>query len=234
MWNYEDYVEDRKFSAHIVVDVVVCVQRESEGTTDWKERIMKVCRANGFYRPYFIEVNGTGHYVHNIHFYDESGVVVSSGFGWLERKYNTITTDIEEIELPVDEIKLRRKEKFDGVVFAMTKKDDFGDTRYELYIPCDMLNICFVEYILKYDQVRKVYKGSNDIYISEYVKSVDVKLNEIRSEYERLYKDVSDSALYIEKPEIVLAKLEKMMELTKQYKAEQKRVHELTIDDIEL
>lgn len=59
---------------------------------------MKIC-AMSFYRPYAVNVNGKGYHVSDIHFYDESGVVVSTGQGWLQTgRYNG---DIKEIELPI-------------------------------------------------------------------------------------------------------------------------------------
>lgn len=43
---------------------------------------MKVCRYNNFWCNYSVVVNGKDYEVSNIHFYDESGVIVSSGNGW--------------------------------------------------------------------------------------------------------------------------------------------------------
>lgn len=195
---------------------------------------MKIGRESSFYRPYAIVVNNRGYYVENICFYNESGVVVSTNFGWLE---NNNGGDIKEIELPIEEIKLRRKENFDGKVFAMTNKDKYtNETRMKLYIPCDMLDIHFVEneYNKAVYDVYSIYKGNQEIKIKQFVKSVDVELQNIRSEYEELYKNVSESYLYIKKTDDVIANLEKMTELAKEYGAEKKRLRNLTIDDIEL
>lgn len=195
---------------------------------------MKIGRESSFYRPYAIVVNNRGYYVENICFYNKSGVVVSTNFGWLEDNNGG---DIEEIELPIEEIKLRRKENFDGKVFAMTNKDNYAnETRMKLYIPCDMLDIHFVEneYNKAVYSVYSTYKGNQEIKIKKFIKSVDVELQNIRSEYEELYKNVSESDLYIKKTDDVIANLEKMTELAKEYKAEKERLRNLTIDDIEL
>lgn len=195
---------------------------------------MKIGRESSFYRPYAIVVNNRGYYVENICFYNESGVVVSTNFGWLE---NNNGGDIEEIELPIEEIKLRRKENFDGKVFAITNKDNYAnETRMKLYIPCDMLGVHFVEneYNKAVYDVYSIYKGNQEIKIKQFVKSVDVELQNIRSEYEQLYKNVSESDLYIKKTDDVIANLEKMTELAKEYGAEKERLRNLTIDDIEL
>lgn len=185
------------------------------------------------YRPYSVVVNGRGYYLDNIHFYNEDGVVVSSGCGWLERK--GYPTDIKSIELPVEEIKLRRKPKFDGVVFAMLHKDDFNDTRAELYIPCDMLGVRFVCNKLEKGiwQVRKVYDGEQEIHIEQYVFSVDGKLTDIRAEYDKLHKD-SESYMFISNSDKIVSNLDRMRELAEDYKTELARLNSLTIDDIEL
>ena len=194
---------------------------------------MKIGRESSFYRPYAIVVNNRSYYVENICFYNESGVVVSTN-GWLEDNNGG---DIKEIELPIEEIKLRRKENFDGKVFAMTNKNKYtNETRMKLYIPCDMLGIYFVEneYNKAVYDVYSIYKGNQEIKIKQFVKSVDVKLQNIRSEYEQLCNNVDSSALYIKKTDDVIANLEKMAELAKEYKEEKERLRNLTIDDIEL
>lgn len=194
---------------------------------------MKIGRESSFYRPYAIVVNNRGYYVENICFYNENGVVVSTK-GWLE---NNNGGDIKEIELPIEEIKLRRKENFDGKVFAMTNKNKYtNETRMKLYIPCDMLGIHFVEneYNKAVYDVYSIYKGNQEINIKQFVKSVDVKLQNIRSEYEQLCNNVDSSALYIKKTDDVITNLEKMAELAKEYKDEKERLRNLTIDDIEL
>lgn len=194
---------------------------------------MKIGRESSFYRPYAIVVNNRGYYVENICFYNENGVVVSTK-GWLEDNNGG---DIKEIELPIEEIKLRRKENFDGKVFAMTNKNKYtNETRMKLYIPCDMLGIHFVEneYNKAVYDVYSIYKGNQEIKIKQFVKSVDVKLQNIRSEYEQLCNNVDSSALYIKKTDDVIANLEKMAELAKEYKEEKERLRNLTINDIKL
>ena len=202
-------------------------------------------RQIGCYRPYPIVVNGKGYYVSNIRLYNEDGIVTSTGRGWFERK--GYPTDIENIELPVEEIKLRRKPKFDGVVFAMLHKDNLlNETEAELYIPCDMLGIHFVYNKLDKGiwQVRKVYDGEQEIHIEQYVFSVDGKLNEIRNEYDKLHKDSesyrhklhkdSESYRLISYSDKIISNLNKMRELMEDYRAELARLNSLTIDDIEI
>lgn len=193
---------------------------------------MKI-RSGSFYLPYAVNVNGKGYHVSDIHFYDESGVVVSTGQGWLQTgRYNG---DIKEIELPIDEIKLRRKQKFDGVVYAMLHKEEYGDTTAELYIPCNMLDIHFVKNKFEKDIwfVYKVYEGANGIHIEGFVKSLAQKLSEIRGEYDELCKEVEGYRL-VGNTNSVLDNLDKMRDLAEAYRDEKARLESLTIDDIEL
>lgn len=194
---------------------------------------MLLTRESNWYRPYYMVASGRKYKVERIHFYKDNAILVSTNSGWLE---NQNGADIESIELPIDEIKVKRKEIFDGKVFAISKgKERYGnDLLAELYIPADMFNIHFVENIIRYrTQVRAVYKGSNDIYIDVYVKSINVELNSIESQYEEVYKACDGYNLGYH-TEDILEKLDTLKALAEQYIKEKKRVESLTIDDIDV
>ena len=136
---------------------------------------MKITRASSFYRPYYVLVNYKWYKVNKINFYEKDSILVSSNSGWLE---NSNGGDITELELPVDEIKLKRKENFDGSVFVISRgKESYGnDVLADLYIPAEMLNIHFVKHEIAYKtQVRAIYQGEQDIYISKYVENIKIK-----------------------------------------------------------
>jgi hypothetical protein len=193
---------------------------------------MKIGRETNWYRPYAVSVNSKAYKIRKIHFYNTEGIVVSSNSGWLETKQS----DIKEVELPIEELKLKRKVKFDGTVFIISKgREPYGyDTEADLYIPADMLNIHFVEHKIMYStQIRAIYEGEQGIYIATYVKCLDEDLRSIRAEYEEVYKRVTDSDLSI-KGDGVLADIDKLKELAEEFIAERKRIHSLTIGDIEI
>lgn len=195
---------------------------------------MLIIRKSCWYRPYYIVASGREYKLERIHFYKDNKILVSTNNGWLG---NSQELDIENIELPVDEIKVKRKENFNGEIFAISKgKENYGvDLLAELYIPADMLGIHFVEYKIMYNsQVRAIFEGEQGIYINSYVKSLDGRLNAIRNEYEETYKRVSDTYLSIHKAENVLADIDRLKKLAEEFVAERKRIHDLTIDDIEL
>lgn len=187
----------------------------------------------GCYRPYRLVANNTAYTVDNIHFYKDNEILVSSQSGWLEDKNGR---DIMNIDLPIEEIKLKRKIKFDGAVFIMSKgKDWSGELKAELYIPADILGVHFAENIIMFHrQVCAVYEGEQGIYISVCVKMLDSELYAVRDEYEEVYKLVSDSCLAVYNSDEVLANIDRLKELAEKYIAERKRVHNLTIDDIEI
>ena len=194
---------------------------------------MLISRKADWYRPYYLIASGREYKVEKIHFYKDDKILVSTNSGWLEKESRA---DIPTVVLPIEEIKTKRKAKFDGTVFAISKgKESYGDDLIaELYIPAEMLNVQFVENKIEYKtQVRAIYKGANDIYISSYVKSIDGKLNEIKKEYEEVYKACDGYNLGYHTNNII-ENLEKLKALAEQYIEEKKRVESLTINDIEL
>lgn len=195
---------------------------------------MLIIRKSCWYRPYYMVASGREYKIERIHFYKDNAILVSTNNGWLEKQNGE---DIESLELPIDEIKVKRKENFNGEIFAISKgKESYGvDLLAELYIPADMFGIHFVEHKIMYNsQVRAIFEGEQGIYITSYVKSLDGHLNAIRNEYEETYKRVSDTYLSIHKAENVLADIDRLKKLAEEFIAERKRIHGLTIDDIEL
>ena len=192
---------------------------------------MIITRAANWYRPYYVITSGREYKVEKIHFYKDGKILVSTNSGWLE---NERGRDIESLELPIDEIKAKRKESFDGKVFIISKgKESYSnDLLSELYIPSDLLDIHFVENKIEYKtQVRAIYKGSQGIYISSYVKSIDGELNAIRKEYEEVYKACDGYNLGYH-TEDILEKLDSLKALAEKYIEAKKRMENLTIDDI--
>ena len=194
---------------------------------------MKIGVVNTWHRPYYVLVNNKWYQVDKIKFYKDNEILVESNSGWLE----TENGDLKEVELPTEEIKLKRKENLDGKVFIISKGKEWcgNDTIADLYIPADMLGVHFVRHEIAYKtQVRAIFEGEQGIYISKYVKSLDSELYVIRGQYEEVYKRVSDTCLSVYKEEDVLADIDKLKELAEKFKAERKRIHSLTIEDIEI
>lgn len=195
---------------------------------------MLVQRKSNWYRPYYIVASGREYKLENIHFYKDNKIIVSSNSGWLE---NSKGLDITSIELSVDEIKVKRKENLNGEIFAISKgKESYtNDLLAELYIPAEMLGVHFVKHMIMYgSQVRAIFEGEQGIYLTSYVKSLNEHLNAIRNEYEETYKRVSETDLSIHKAEDVLADIDRLKKLAEEFIAERKRLHDLTIDDIEI
>ena len=189
-------------------------------------------RETKWYRPYYAIVNDRQYKVDNLKIYQDGKILVATG-SWFE---NERGRDIEEVSLPVDKIILRKKEKFDGNVFAMTHKESYGnDTLVDVYIPAEILGIKFVGYKIEYQQLRVAYSGEQDIYITSYIKSLDSHLWEIEKNYMEIYKQAGDYALRNETGddgENLIGLLDKMKELVVEYITEKKRVANLTVDEV--
>lgn len=189
-------------------------------------------RETKWYRPYYAVVNDRQYKVDNLKIYQDGKILVETG-SWFE---NERGRDIEEVNLPVDKIILRRKEKFDGNVFAMTHKEKYGsDTLVDVYIPAETLGIKFVGYKIEYKQLRVVYSGEQDIYITSCIKNLDSHSWEIEKSYMEIYKQAGDYALRNktgDDGENLIGLLDKMKELVVEYITEKKRVANLTVDEV--
>ena len=194
---------------------------------------MIITRKERWYRPYYVTASDKQYKVEKIHFYKDDKILVSVNNGWLERENGR---DIESLELPIDEIKTRRKELFNGKVFVISKgKESYTkELLCELYIPSDLLDVHFVENKIEYKtQVRAIYKGTQDIYISSYIKSIDGELNAIRNQYEEIYKDCDAYNLGYHTEDII-ERLDNLRMLAAQYIEAKKQMENLTIDDVDV
>lgn len=194
---------------------------------------MFITRKSNWYRPYYMEASNREYRVEKIHFYKDGKILVSTNSGWLEKQNGA---DIEILELPIDEIKVKRKESFDGKVFAISKgKESYGvDLLAELYIPAEMLDIHFVENKIEYKtQIRAIYKGMQGIYISTYIKSIDGELKAIRGQYEKIYKTCDGYNLDYHTEDII-ENLNKLKTLAEQYIEAKRQIESLTIDNIKV
>ena len=194
---------------------------------------MLITRKAEWYRPYYVTASSREYKVEKIHFYKDNKILVSTSSGWLETENGR---DIERLELPIDEIKTKRKESFDGTVFVISqgKESYTNELLGELYIPADMLNVHFVENKIEYiTQIRAIYKGVQGIYISAYVKSIDGELKQIRKEYEEIYKACDEYNLGYHTDGII-EKLDNLKALAEQYVKAKQQMESLTIDDIDV
>lgn len=188
--------------------------------------MIKLERTTSWYRPYTVVASGKEYLLENIHFYDENGVVVSSGSGWLQ---NINGTDIREVELPVDKVTRRNKEKFDGEVFGLTFRS-YNETRLVLYIPISMFNI---EYDCKRkmfgDRIYECYKGDQGVFLTKYIKSLDEALRAVKTDYEALYESIRPYEME-RNPDLTIERLKKMINTIEQFKEERKNIDSIVVE----
>ena len=108
-----------------------------------------------WYRPYKYDK----YIIKNIKFYDENGIVIEVGSGWLENNHK----DLDYVKINIDEIQLKRKEDFSiKGAFMISKGKDFSDELgADLYINIELVNLKFGGYKKEYDNIRKYYIGSD-------------------------------------------------------------------------
>lgn len=183
---------------------------------------MKLQRANTWYRPYTVH----GYTVKNIHFYNDNGIVVSTRCGYLTDIHGA---DIKEIDINTETIAKRRKVNFTrNEVFIITAHNDCTN---ELYIPVSLLNIQFAKYEYRNKMIFAIYYGDDNIKISDPICSLYIHLYQLRNEYEKIYKECSDTDICIEKNEICFNKLDNLKALAYDIKDEIKLLSTLNVEE---
>ncbi len=176
--------------------------------------------------------NNLSYDVTSINFYNNDKVIVTNSSGYLVDKNGHY---IPGIELPVEKIGRKTKEKFDGSVFIISAgKDLWGGKQADLYIPADMFNIKFVKYGLISSTICAFYTGKYADYefsFRESIKRTDANLYTIIGDYENLHNQTCDY-IVMNHPEEVLERLKDMQNLVKSFINEQERQKHLTIDDV--
>lgn len=193
---------------------------------------------NNISRKYAVTVRDKLYYIDNIIFYKDNQIVLYTNQGWLETKTDTGTRDISCLEIPAEEIKLKRKPNaFDGTTYIIAYgKDWSGHLKANLYIPAADLRIHKVAYELKQNgnYLYTIWKGTQGIHIEFHTKTLCDTLYDFRNKYEETYKAVSDTYMAIDKEETFLDNLDRLRTLADEYFAERKRLANLTLEDLDL
>ena len=193
---------------------------------------------NNISRKYAVTVNGKLYYIDNIIFYKNSQTIIYTNQGWLETQTATGTHDISSLEIPAEEIKLKRKpDAFDGTTYIIAYgKDWSGYLKATLYIPAADLGIRKVAYELKQNgrYVYTIWKGTQGIHIETHTKTLCDTLDLLRDRYEEAYKAADDVKMSILKEEIFLETLGNLRTYAEEYLTERKRLANLRVEDLDL
>lgn len=193
---------------------------------------------NNISRKYAVTVNGKLYYIDNIIFYKNSQTIIYTNQGWLETQTTTGTHDISSLEIPAEEIKLKRKpDAFDGTTYIIAYgKDWSGHLKATLYIPAADLGIRKVAYELKQNgrYVYTIWKGTQGIHIETHTKTLCDTLDLLRDRYEEAYKAADDVKMSILKEEIFLETLGNLRTYAEEYFTERKRLANLRMEDLDL
>lgn len=186
-----------------------------------------------WYRPYRTRVNGVERIVDKIHIYNEDGIILTIGQGWLESGVGFNRKDIEHFDLEVDELKLKRKEKFDGTVFILSVKSDYSnEKKCDLYIPNSLVQFKKVKrHITKGYSWSVVDTWESEILGATYEQyrhdlRVGEKLVKLKEEFETVKKHYEFEV----DSEDILEKINTLMELKAEYDKEVERIENIDLD----
>jgi len=191
--------------------------------------MIKLERTQSWYRPYTVIASGTTYVLESIKFYDESGNIVATSSGWLQNQQGL---DIPCIELNVDKITRRNKEKFDGEVFGTVCHCSYSsEKRLNLYIPMSLVNLTYVGKKKMFgDRVYACYTGDQRIYVTTFVQALDKKLSNIKSGYSCLLENVG--SYHMEKnPDKTIETLKEMIQIIEEYKEERANLDSIIVED---
>lgn len=159
-------------------------------------------RREQWYRPYIIYVGNKTYRVHNILFYDESGVVAETSHGWLEDN----SRDLDSVTLSLTEdFVLKRKTDFNITNgFIISKGKDYKDEiEVDLYIHKNIVNLHNTGYKKQFNSIYAEYKGTDsnnygfNFFIN--VKYLGQEELELRSQFDEYVKKISGYDLTEEK-----------------------------------
>ena len=188
--------------------------------------MLTICSGN-VTLPYSVCLNGTWKRVCDIRFYAEDGVLCSTDRGWLGKdSYSAV----HSIDLPVEKVVRRNKEKFDGEVFGIIQKKTWGDSEVVLYIPAEMLHVHEVDMEYRSSPDFRLYRRfeGDGFVIEDMVASLDVRLNEIRAAYSEAREDSKGYCIGTDK---VGNAIEKMRVLNIEFAKEKERLNGLTVEE---
>lgn len=194
---------------------------------------MKIQRGADWYKPYTIEKNGISRDVVDIVIYEINGKeIVRSGMGYLSDIVTGVTA-LKEIEIPTDkDIKLKRKKRFDGEVFVVTKEESFSNKlSWVLYIPNELVKFKRVSRQIKLQTVvdrweSKVLGATIEVYRHDF--GVFEKTQQLKKRFE----EIRNGYHFRIEQEDIEEQLELLGDLQRQYKKELQRIESIDLEKL--
>lgn len=146
-----------------------------------------------YYNPFFIDLGAKSYEISNILFYDEIGVICSTGHGWFgsgNNNFNVFTIDADCV--------LKRKIDFNSKTpfIVADGKDILNKTKYSLYIPKDVIGL---KYPVAINRGRHfVVRWTSDMdgvsvekwhFIDAELSEVEHRINEVGEKISHLYSN---------------------------------------------
>jgi hypothetical protein len=100
---------------------------------------MKLYKNTKWYNPFYVDVNNKSYELNKIYFFNKDGIICSTRSGW----FGSGDNNFNSLEIPCS-CSLKKKVDFNYefafIVFSGEKSWD-GVSKYELYIPSDVLSV---------------------------------------------------------------------------------------------
>lgn len=144
-----------------------------------------------------------GRYINNIIFYNDNGLITETKRGWFGNSNN----GYEELE--VGEIKIRNKTILNKLNkqenFVIPIKDEFNNSKYDLYLYIDNTNIKIISETIKeqkmsstYIQIFNIFKISIFDEIVEVKNYLTSKTTEFGDKVKKIYKELQNLSINID------------------------------------
>lgn len=196
-----------------------------------------VSDSNGIRRNYAVTVRNKYYIINSISFYKNNSIIISTGNGWLMGKSQSGTYDIDPLEIPAQEIKLKRNPTaYDGTYIVSTGKDWSGHLAANLYIPADDLGIYHASYELRNNGriLDSIWKGNCGIHLESHVRRLDDHLYDLAGRFTVAHQAAGYADLSILREDLFMENLDKLRTLAEAYYTEQRRLANLRVEDLDL
>lgn len=187
------------------------------------------------YNPFFVDMGAKCYELNNIHFFDKSGVICSTGHGWFSTTNNEFKCGLE---LDIDCV-IKRKVDFDiDCAFILPSRDNdsiswyTNKKLYELYIPAAAVGLKLSKAQKSYNNHCFIVSWLSNIngvivdkwhFIDENLSKIEDQINAIGKEINTLYQD-----RFSKLPEL----LKELSKLEKARKIELEKMDKITSEEI--
>lgn len=199
------------------------------------KEFVRIERRSEWCRPYYLSTNTHMYRVNSFVFFNPltEAIVLTVGQGYLQ---NSQGIDLQGFNLFQKEIKRKQKVTLSNKeAFIVSQgREAYGmDLLCDLYVPINMLNLKFEQYIKEHNYVYSVYSGDQDIYIKHYEINLATTLMAIAQEFEDVRETLTSYNLrYHFEDYNILSEIDRLKNIAEKFQEERKRIDNLKVEDV--